>query len=215
MFGCPREPKWTPKGSLKSQKSCPRSFIFAFVFPSILRTPLLSNFTTFRGAPNLQNVAKTLYCRSKSKVPPFPPQTDYFWKWEPKWPQNDLPNPPKFPKVPSRTPLQKNTDFKVGFRHQNAQKLLPKVVGTDGPGHLFLLPLTHLRSRWGPDPILAPVCFKKSCFFCEFWKELLHWNDMSDMSNPRSVPKKHHKLLPLGASLSGGGDDPPPGVFNK
>ena len=37
---------------------------------------------------------------------------------------------------------------------------------------------------------------------------------MSDMSNPRSVPKKHHKLLPLGASVAGGGDDPPPGVFN-
>ena len=34
------------------------------------------------------------------------------------------------------------------------------------------------------------------------------------MSNPRSVPKKHHKLLPLGASVAGGGDDPPPGVFN-
>ena len=170
MFGCPREPKWTPKGSLKSQKSCPRPFIFAFVFPSILRTPLLSNFTTFRGAPNLQNVAKTLYCRSKSKVPPFPPQTDYFWKWEPKWPQNDLPNPPKFPKVPSRTPLQKNTDFKVGFRHQNAQKLLPEAVECDGGWHLFLLPLTHLRSRWGPDPILAPVCFKKSYFSVNFGK---------------------------------------------
>ena len=28
-------------------------------------------------------------------------------------------------------------------------------------------------------------------------------------------PKKYHKLLPLGACVSGGGDDPPHGVFNK
>ena len=74
MFGGPREPKLIPKGNLKSQISCPRPFIFAFLFPLILRTPLLLNFTTFRGAPNLQNVAKTLYYRSKSKVPPFLPK---------------------------------------------------------------------------------------------------------------------------------------------
>ena len=164
MFGCPREPKWTPKGSLTSQKSCPRSFIFAFVFPSILRTPLLSNFTTFRGAPNLQNVAKMLYCRSKSKVPPFPPQTDYFWKWEPKWPQNDLPNPPKFPKVPSRTPLQKNTDFKVGFRHQNAQKLPPKAVETDGPGHFFCFPWPIFAPDGAQTPFWLPLASKNYIF---------------------------------------------------
>ena len=69
------------------------------------------------------------------------------------------------------------------------------------PRALFLLPRTHLRSRWGPDPILAPVCFKNCYFSAHLWKNLaskwiLNYNFWS-------------KLLPQGAYVSGGGDDPP------
>ena len=46
------------------------------------------------------------------------------------------------------------------------RKLPPTRVGENGPGHLCLLPRTHLRSRWGPDPILASVCFK-NCYISD------------------------------------------------
>ena len=48
------------------------------------RTDLLSNFITFRGAPNSENVTNTLYCRLKTKVPPPAQETDFSRKWKPK-----------------------------------------------------------------------------------------------------------------------------------
>ena len=114
VFGVPPGPKReaqrhpeiikTSSGTLFFHCKIPREFrdLFFHVF---------SPFGAFRGGPDLQNVAKTLYCPSKSGVPPFSKKNQNFHKKErkgrPKRTQRNTPNHKKR-KKPHPKPYEKH-----------------------------------------------------------------------------------------------------------
>ena len=125
VFGVPPGPKReaqrhpeiikTSSGTLFFHCKIPREFrdLFFHVF---------SPFGAFRGGPDLQNVAKTMYCRSKSGVPPFSKKIRIFTKRSEKDAQSEPKGTPqiiKNAKNHTQNPT-KNT------REKNLQQTLKK-----------------------------------------------------------------------------------------
>jgi hypothetical protein len=101
-----------PKGTPKSTKSGSGPLV---CHPNFHRDSesIFYDSCAFPGGPDLENTPKPVYCRSKSRVPPFPRELQLFRKSNTKDPQSDPRRHPKSQKVVTgtlpKTDLEKDT----------------------------------------------------------------------------------------------------------
>ena len=96
------------------QKSVPDLFFRSSKKHAFSKT-VFTHFYDFWHPPDFENRAKTLYCRSKSKVPAFVEKTLQSWKRAPPWPPKGTQKPRNLEKNPTEKPLEEHPQKK----HEN------------------------------------------------------------------------------------------------
>ena len=151
-----------PEKEHKITTSWSKTFYFCSRLSIDFRRHLLSNFITLRGAPNFENVAKTQYCRPKTKVPPSAKKIDFLGKWKLKWSPERRPKPSQNAKSTLQNTSGNRCESKEDFlvpraadSHVN-RRTLPKEPRTPPPPFLPRYHPAHPRPPPPPTPAEPP-----------------------------------------------------------
>ena len=151
-------PKWAPKGTqnrLKSAKMLPRTPPGWVWRPSqekgvsrtLLETPLCA-----------ENIAPAMVFTHSRGCPQARFGLHFGSIWALFW----APLAPKSRPRDEKEGFQKSIKKCLPKRCPKGSKMISKRASSKVLLASFLSPWTHLRPRWGPDPILAPFFIKKS-----------------------------------------------------